>query len=416
MEPTGTPPRLGFVSQWFDPERGSAAQASNIARSMVRQGFDVTVLTGFPNYPEGKLYPGYRQRPHSVEQQGAMTVHRVPLVPTHKPSLSSRLLSYGSFALSASVAAPVVLRDVDVALVHLTPATPALAAATLRALRGIPFVLHVQDLWPETVMGTNFISSRGAGLAQRLIHTYCDAMYQRASAIAVSSPGMRDKIIARGVPASKVHFAPNWADESVFLPREPDSQLRASLGLRPFTVMYAGNLGHFQALDALLDVASRTLDLPDVGYLIVGEGVRSEQIDSKIRELSLTNVSRMTAQPFNKMAEVLALGDLHYVGLADLPLFGLTLPSKIQATMACGRPILGHLRGDAERVIAEANCGVCAPPGDIETLERAVRDYSSNPSAAREAGERGLHYYKSTFSESASSGLLADLLRTAAAP
>lgn len=406
--------KIGYITQWFEPERGSAAQASNIARSLVRQGLDVTVLTGFPNYPEGKVYPGYHVQPHQVEERDGMTVHRVPLVPTHRPDALSRIASYGSFAASATVAAPLLLADVEATLVHLTPTPPAAAAHMLQRTRGIPFVLHVQDLWPDTVTSSGFLSGGRARIVEPPLHRFCDRMYRAAHSIAVTSPGMKDKIAARGINPTKIHLAANWADEGAFRPMPADLDERARLGLRPFTVMYAGNLGEFQALDVLLDVAARTRDLTHVGYAIVGEGVRLESLRSRVADEGLDNVTFVPAQPFDQMSRMLALGDLHFVGLADLPLFGLTLPSKLQATLSVGKPILGSLRGDAAAVIEQSGAGACCAPGDIDGLETVVRRYAADPELTREAGRRARTYYEGTFSEAHSSAILSGLLRAAA--
>lgn len=411
---TSTRLRVAYVSQWYDPERGAAAVSSSIARGVARVGFDVTTLTGFPNYPDGHLYPGYSMHLHSMEQLDGIAVHRVPLLPNHKPNLPARLANYGSYALSASAAAPRVLQDSDVALVHMTPATAALPALALKLTRKVPYVLHVQDLWPDTVLSSGFLSGGALSLSESSIHRFCDLMYRHAHSIAVTSPGMKDKIISRGIPDAKVHFAPNWADETAFRPTPVDDALKRELGLRPFTVMYAGNLGQFQALDALLDVAASTLELEDVGYLILGGGSNGPHVDERIERERLTNVVRLPAQPFSAMSRFLALGDLHYIGLVDEPLFNLTIPSKLQATLAVGRPILGHLRGDAAEIITDARAGICVAPGDIEGLVAGVRKLSANPAETARMGANARSYYDRYFSETASAGILANLLISAA--
>ncbi len=407
--------RIGFIAQWFAPERGSAAQATSIAEAMVRQGFEVDVLTGFPNYPEGKIYPGYRIRAHQLDRREGMRVHRVPLMPTHRPNVLSRTVNYVSFGTSAAVAAPTCLHEAQAVLVHLTPALPGVAAATLKALRGVPYVLHVQDLWPDTVTSSGFLSPRLRPVVEPPLHLLLDGLYRGASAVAVTSPGMATKVAARGIPEEKIHFAPNWADEGIFRPETADPSLRSQWGLRPFTIMYAGNLGVFQELGTLLDVAARTKDLPHVGYAIVGGGVKLDSLRDRVQREGLTNVTFIPAQPFDQMTGVLAQGDLHYIALSDLPLFSLTLPSKVQATLAAGRPILGALRGDAARVINESGAGACCEPGDVAGLERTVRHLSADPEAASLAAAAARNYYEANFSERSSSSVLADLLRAAAA-
>lgn len=387
---------MGLISQWYEPERGSAAQSGVIARSLVEQGHEVDVVTGFPNYPTGKLYEGYSLRLYQQELRGAVRVHRGPLYPSHDANALRRSLNYLSFAMAATGVAVARLRDVDVCLVYATPATAAVPAMTLRRLRGTPYVVHIHDLWPDSVFSSGFLTRWQSRLAARTLHAYCDAMYRGASAVAVTSPGMAAKIEARGVPAAKIHFVPNWADESVFRPTASDPALRQDLGLRPgLTVMYAGNLGKYQDLATVVEAAALLRDRHDITFVLVGEGVERAALERRAGELRLHNVQFLGARTFAEMPKILALGDVQLVTLRDLEIFRTTLPSKLVATLASGRPVLGSLTGDAADLVRASGAGEVVGPGRPRDLAAAVLRFASLSTAEREQrGLAGLRYYR----------------------
>lgn len=409
--------RVLMLTQWYDPEGGSAAQAGVIARALHRRGVHVEVLTGFPNYPSGTLADGYRIRPYHREVLDGITVHRTPLWPNHDEAAAKRAANYLSWAVGASVVAPLRAPTADAVLVHSTPATAGLPALALRRLRGLPFVVHVQDLWPQTVVSSGFLDEGRRRRVERPLHAMCDAIYRRAAAIAVTSPGMAPLIAARGVPGTRIHLATNWADESIFRPAPRRPELARRLGLdRQFTLMYAGNLGPYQSLETVLETADLLRGRADIGFALVGGGVRGNALREESQRRRLDNVVFVDPVPFTQMTDVLALGDAQLVSLQDLPLFRTTLPSKLQAVMAAGRPVIGAVTGDAAQVVEDASCGVVVSPGDPRALaDAAVAMADAGPTARRGMGEAGRRYYEQHFSEDVSAQTLTELLASAAA-
>lgn len=366
-------PHVGLISQWYDPERGSAAQSGVIARSLLEQGHEVDVVTGFPNYPTGKIYDGYALKLYQRERLSGVRVHRGPLYPSHDANAARRSVNYLTFAVGATGVAVRHLAAVDVCLVHATPATAALPAMVLRLLRGTPYVVHVHDLWPDSVLSSGFLRGWQSRLAARVLHGYCDAMYRGAAAVAVTSPGMAAKIEGRGVPPEKIHFVPNWADEDVFRPTVVDPALRAELGLSAaVTVMYAGNLGEYQDLGAVVEAAGILRERSDIEFVFVGEGVERQNLQNRAAALQLTNIRFLGARAFAQMPQLLAVGDVQLVTLRDLDIFTTTLPSKLVATLASGRPILGGLTGDAADLVRSSGAGEVVPPGDPRACRGGV--------------------------------------------
>ncbi len=404
-----------MMTQWYDPEGSSAALPGVIARAMRGRGHEVDVLTGFPNYPSGKVFPGYRVAPYYREVLRGVTVHRAPLYASHDSRASRRAANYLSFGVGAAAVALTRLPRPDAVVVFGTPATAAIPALALKAVHHTPFVFHVQDLWPQSVLNSDFLGADTKRL-KRTLHRYCDRVYRAASTVAVTSPGMADLIARRGIPAAKIDFVPNWADERAFRPTGKDARLARELGIHGrFTVMYAGAFGSYQALDVLLETARLLRDRSDIGFALVGGGVAEAALRALAQRDRLENVSFIPIQPFDRMAKVLALGDLQLISLRDLPLFATTLPSKLQATMAAGRPILGALNGDAAQVVIRSGAGVVVRQGSGPAMAAAVAELADAPAAeVATMGERGRAFYCANYSEEVTVRHLLDLLDRAA--
>lgn len=393
--------RLGMVTQWYDPEGGAAAGPGTAARTLRDRGHEVHVLTGYPNYPTGRIFDGYQMRPYMRQVMDGITVHRGPIYPSHDTRAAHRAASYLSFAASGSVLAPFAFRAMDAILVYSTPATAAIPALVNNAAGGAPFAVWVQDLWPDSVTSSTFLKGNSADRAERALHRYCDLIYKRARRVAVTSPGMANRLKDRGVPAQKVEIIPNWAEERNFYPAAQSSLLASELGLtRPFTVMYAGNFGEMQGLEIVIDAAAKLRDLSDVGFALVGGGVVERRLRERVADLGLDNIHFIPPQPFDRMADILALGTVQLISLKDVPLLRITMPSKVQANMAVGKPIIGCLAGDAADLIVRSGSGCVTPPGDAQALSDAIRKMFALSDAEREAmGRRARSHYADHFSE-----------------
>ena len=404
--------RVGLVSHWYDPEPGAAAAPGTVARLLRSRGHDVQVLTGYPHYPTGRIQAGYRVRPYQRENQQGVTVHRAPVYPSHDMHPVKRAANYLSFASSGAVLAPLVLSDVDVVLVYSTPATAALPAMSLKALRGIPFALWVQDLWPDSVTSSDLMGSSDRDRIEGILHRFCDRTYREAGAVAAIAPGMVERIASRGIPRSSLHLIPNWADEASFLPTLATEDTRHSLGpLRRFSVMYAGNFGGMQGLETVIEAANLLRDRDDIGFVLVGGGVQEQRLRNDVRRNGLTNVTFVESQPFERMSQVLSLGDVQLVTLKDVPILRSTIPSKLQANLAAGRPVIGAVAGDPAEVIRESGAGRAVPPEDPQALARAIVAMASLDEASRRGmGEAGRRYYQEHFSQAVVGDLLDAML------
>ena len=361
--------RVVILTQWYPPE--PAVLMKELAESLCARGHAVTVVTGFPNYPSGTIYDGYRVRPWQRERHDAVEVVRVALYPEHSRSGVKRALNYASFAASASVLAPWLVERPNVLFVYHPPLTVGVPGAWLSALWRAPMVYQIQDMWPETLVATGMLSSptmlRGVARMARWV-------YARAAAICVISEGFRANLIAKGVPASKVHVISNWVDPAVYRPLPPDQALAARLGIsRRFNVLFAGNVGEAQELGVVIEAAQLLSDQPDAQFVIVGDGVALPRLRQEAERRGVTNVRFLGRLAPDAMPSVYALADVLLLHLKDDPLFRITIPHKIFTYLASGKPILAAVAGDAAEVVCRSQAGVVCPPEDPAALADAVR-------------------------------------------
>jgi colanic acid biosynthesis glycosyl transferase WcaI len=387
--------KILFVTQWFDPEPG-AIRGLPLARWLAARGHGVRVLTGVPNYPGGRIYPGYRMRFWQREMMDGIPVLRVPLYPSHDASALGRVANYASFALSAATLGAVLVGEGDVAYVYHPPATVGLPAMMLKALRRMPFVYHIADLWPESVVDSGMLGEGALrSCAERLLAAWCRTIYRSASAISVLSPGFKQLLVDRGVPAEKIHVIYNWTDEAVFGPIRREAALAEALGLSGrFNIVYAGNLGPFQGLETVIRAAVRVRREPRIQVVLAGTGQREEALKTLAGQLGADNVRFLGRREYWDMPKINALADVLLVHLRDLPFFQGTIPSKTQVALASGRPILMAARGDASDIVRDAGAGMICSPEDPDELADAMLKLSQIDSEELDTmGARGRAYY-----------------------
>ncbi len=404
--------KILFLTQWFDPE--PAFKGLAFAKALVDRGHQVEVLTGFPNYPGGRLYPGYRVKLWHRELIDGIKVTRVPLYPSHDGSAVRRVANYMSFALAAATIGACSVQRPDVAYVYHPPATIAFPAMVLKAFRGVPFVLDIQDLWPDTLAATGMVASRSV---LWVVARGCRLAYRSAARITVLSPGFKRALADRGVPAGKIEVIYNWCHESAITKTQADAPiLREACVEGRFNVVFAGTMGHAQALASVLKAAKLVAaQAPRVQFVLVGGGVQVAALKAQAIEMALPNVKFLPLRPAAEVGPLLAAADVLLVHLRDDPLFSITIPSKTQAYMAAGRPILMAVRGDAADLVKEAGAGVCTAPEDPGALAAAVCDLAAfSPEQLTAIGERGRAFYSQNLSLEMGTARFEAVLRSAA--
>jgi len=348
----------------------------------------VRSITAFPNYPLGRTYPGYKQRLWARDTVDDVPVVRLPIFPDHGRSAIRRALCYLSFAFTASVLGPFFMGKPDVIWAYQPPLTVGIPTLWLSLLRRCPFVYEVQDLWPETLASTGMMESK---LVFRALHAFARLVYRRSAAIVVPSPGMKENLVAKGVPDSKVHIIPNWADEAVYRPVPPDLQLAATHGLsEKFNVIFAGNFGAAQGLETVLDAAERLSDCPDIQFVLIGDGLEKGKLMAQAADRGLNNVRFIGRQPAARMPLFFALADVLLVHLRRDPLFEIMIPAKTQSYLACGKPVLMAVVGDAAVLINEIGAGLTCRQEDPQDMAASiVRFRDMSPEERLRMGRNG---------------------------
>lgn len=401
---------LTFVCQWFPPEPADLALA--IATGLAARGHDVQVITGIPNYPDGKVKAGYRAWRPVRDRISDITVWRTPLFASHSRSAIGRIANYLSWAITSMIAGFLLVRRSDVVLVYSSPATAAIGPFAWSILRGTPYVLLIQDMWPDSVTASGMLGGRGAHKVEQALHAMMRRFYRNAGHIAVTSPGMANLIGARGAEGGKTSLVYNWAPDE--RPQTLDRlQARDRLGVPRdrFVVTYAGNLGVMQDLGFAVEAAQKCG--ADVTLLLVGDGVELE----KLRRLAQGSENIVFHPPVasERMPEVHAATDVHLVSLAPSPIFARTTPSKVQSILAAGKPIIVAVDGDAAAVGAESGAGWVVPPGDAEQLATTITTAQRLPRSELAAmGERGRRFYSARMSEQVGVTKLESILARAA--
>jgi glycosyltransferase involved in cell wall biosynthesis len=383
-----------ILSQHFWPE---SFRINELAPQLHGSDCEVSVLTGKPNYPQGEVFPGYRAGGTVREDFAGISVYRVPLIPRRRGRAVELALNYLSFILSASVLGPWLLRGqrFDVIFVYGTsPILQAIPAIVLKWLKRARLVIWVQDLWPQSLEATGFVRSRRLLAAVASVVRW---IYRRADLLLVQSRAFVGDVKAMA-GSTPVEYYPNAGEVALHEP-VPACANQSGPRLEPgFNLVFAGNMGTVQALDCILDAAELLLPHQDVRVVLVGSGRRSGWLAEQVARRNLCNVQLVGRFPPQAMPGLFAQASALLVSLVRNPVTSLTIPSKLQAYLASGRPVIAALDGEGARVVNEAEAGLACPAEDPAALAQAVLSLRSMAPAQREAlGRAGREYYRAHF-------------------
>lgn len=393
--------RLLVVSQYFWPED---FRVNDFVVGMRERGHEVTVLTGLPNYPDGKVFEAFRQNPRDFDRfHDGVEVLRVPMVPRGDSKIGLTL-NYLSFALTGMILGPWKLRGraFDAIFVFQgSPVTSALPAVVLRWIKRAPLLMWILDVWPDTLSAVGVTKSPRIlsliGLLVRFIYGNCDRILVQSRAF--QAPVRRD-----GGTERQLAYFPNWIEPIFQGGLEGVEPAPETAPFRDhFTIMFAGNIGDSQDMPSVLDAAEAVRDLERVRWLIVGDGRAADALREDILRRGLQGrVHLLGRHPTDRMPAFFAGADVLLVSLRAEPIFAMTIPGKVQSYLAAGRPVLGMIDGEGRRVIEESTGGLAAPAGDGEALGGAVRHLAALSPAERVAmGGRGRAYALGEFNRNA---------------
>lgn len=403
--------RLLVVTQYFWPE---TFIIQHLVKTLVEQGHRVVVLTGKPNYPDGEIFAGYTEKGVQAETYSdCVEVHRVPLRPRGKGAFNL-FRNYLSFVLSGLRFFPRMVsgQDFDAILVFApSPITMAIPAIYLKWRRKWPLAVWIQDLWPESLSATGYIRNpwilRMVGWMVRWIYRCSDTLLIQSKAFY--------EPVAHYSDASKIVYYPNSIRSSQIDPQAADEvvlpETLSVLLESNFCVVFAGNLGKVQAVETLVDVASRLRDLPDCKIVLVGSGSMLDWVSEQKDRLGLSNLVLAGRFPMDMMGAIYNRAEALLVTLRDEDIFARTIPSKVQAYLASGKPILAAVKGEGARVVTEAGAGVAVPPEDGEALSEAIRTLYRMPELERaKMGASGRRYFEANFEMESQARRLVEIL------
>lgn len=352
--------KILVICQYYYPE---PFRITDICEELVKRGHDVTVITGVPNYPMGKIYDGYRRGKKRDEVINGVRVHRCFTVGRRSGTIW-RFLNYYSYMISSSLCVSHIKTDFDVVFVNqLSPVMMANAGIKYKKKRGKKLVLYCLDLWPESLV-TGGISK--ASKIYGYFHKVSEKIYKSADIILTTSRSF-SKYFKEEFKIENTEYLPQYA-ENVFKPEMCRKAPNDTVDL-----MFAGNVGAAQGVDTIIRAAVLTKDIPNLRWHIVGDGSELDNCKRLADELSAESVIFHGRRPIEEMPSFYALADAMIVSLKGGSVLGETLPGKVQSYLAAGKPIIAVADGETRRVIEEAECGYCSAPENPEQLAENVR-------------------------------------------
>lgn len=382
-----------IVTQYFFPEN---FKSNDMAFELVKRGYDVSVLTGYPNYPEGKIFSGYGFFKNRFEVIEGVKVYRSLLLPRGKGGGLRLFLNYFSWAFFASIRAffMALFTSYDAIIVHEpSPITQGIPAIVVRKLQRIPIYFWVLDLWPESLASAGGVKNKQVlGFFTGLVKM----VYNNSDKILISSKGFEKSILEKGDYKDKLIYFPNWAEDTISegktdyeIPKLPDG----------FRVLFAGNIGASQDMENVMLAAKHLKDHKNIKFVLVGDGRSKSFVEEYVKKEGLEDTVILTGKyPVEAMATFFNQADALLVSLKDELIFNLTVPAKVQAYMSSSKPILAMLNGEGAAIINEARCGYAVPSGDHSMLSQYILKLSEQTNQERiEMGKSGKRFYKQNF-------------------
>lgn len=376
--------KILYVCQYFPPEMGAhSARVSELAKHWVRLGHQVTVLTGFPNHPNGVVFPEYKARLRRLvchERLDGINVVRTWLLPLPNRKPFERILNYTSFCLSSCLTGS-FLGHPDIVIATSPQLLTGVTGWWLGRIKRVPFVLEIRDLWPESLPASGVSNPRS--LLVRLLGALSNFLYRRCHQVVVVTSAMKDELVTKwAVPPDKISIVPNGVETDLFTPEGPSAVDKQAIDLQDkFVVSYIGTLGLAHGLRTTLEAASRLREgFPDIVFLFVGDGADRERLLQLTKEWGLTNVRFLGQQPRDLIPALIRASDLCLVLLNKAEVFKTVIPTKMLEFISCGRPIILGVDGDAHQLLDEAQAGIFIDPENSAALaDTVVRLYRDAP-------------------------------------
>ena len=397
--------KILIVSQYFWPEN---FRINDLALELKSRGHDVAVLTGKPNYPEGRFFDGYSFFSKSKDSFSDIPIYRVFMLPRKNGRGMYLALNYLSFAFFSSIFALFHRKKYDASFVFaISPITMVFPAIVHKKCYGTKLGLWVQDLWPESVVAAGKFESK---FIYNRLTQMVKYIYRQSDKIFISSKSFAPSILQKYNDNTKVHYLPNWA-EDIFLISEIKKQKYEDLIPEGFIVMFAGNIGESQDIDHIVKAAIETKKDRMIKWIFVGDGRKKKWLEEQVQTYDLVDTVLLLGRyPLEEMPHLYIHADILLVSLKNEEIFNLTIPAKTQSYMAFGKPIVAMLNGEGASLIQEAQCGIAVPAGDYKTLAKKICDMKlMEQERLQQMGANGKQFYETYFSKDI---IISDLIST----
>ena len=388
--------RVLILSQYCWPEVDH--KCLPLAKEFKKNGHEVEILTGYPNRPTGKIYPGYKFKLYHKETIDGITVNRVPSYLDHSHSGLKRMTSYITFAISASVIGQFLIKKHDVIFAYHAPGTIAIPAIYLKFIYRSKIFYDINDYWPDTVVELGMLKSK---YLIALLTRYCNFTYKFFDNINVVSNGYKKKLVELGVSDKKISLIYNWSlpinnFKSNFFDKY------AEIFNNYFTVVYAGNVGQAQNLDIILDVAEdfKINGIKDIKFFIIGSGVEKSFLEDAVISRKLEEYIIFTGFiPSDNVGQFLENSNILFLHLKKIPLFDITIPSKLVSYFIYSKPVLCGVGGESAEIVSNSESGFCFEPENVNDLKIKILQFKNLDNASRsKMGISGRKVYDTLFS------------------
>ncbi|MDM1398171.1 glycosyltransferase family 4 protein [Myroides odoratimimus] len=384
-----------IISQYFWPEN---FKINDIALGLKEEGHDVIVLTGQPNYPDGSIYSNYKNR-KCIEYWNGIKIYRSILIPRGNGGGVRLLLNYMSFAVFGSFRVFNIKEKIDCTLVfEPSPITVGFPAMIYKMIRKVPYAFWVQDLWPASLTAAGGVNNK---LVLGFFNWLTKEIYKYSSILLVQSRTFSDYILKQGVKEDKIIYLPNTTE--IFYKRINYTDKYDSVVPKGKNILFAGNIGEAQSLDTFLEAMKIVIDKGmEFNWIIVGDGRYKESLKEKVNKLSLSEYVYFVGKfPSEEMPYFFSYADALYVSLKKDYIFSLTIPSKVQSYLACGRPILASLDGEGAKVVKEAKAGFISDSENVEELVINIEKIIMLSTEEKNMmGQNALDYFNKEFKRS----------------
>ncbi|HUU27434.1 MAG TPA: glycosyltransferase family 4 protein [archaeon] len=389
--------KILMLTQYFYPEVGATqTRIYEFAKNLIDHGHRVTVITEVPNHPIGIIHEQYQGRLFILEELDGIRIIRVWVWARQKKNFLNRILFYLSYMVMSFFAGMYFKGKYNIIFATSPPLFVGVSGYLLSIFRRGKFVLDVRDLWPAAATALGELSNkRIVRLAEKIERI----LYKNADSIVAVTRGFCDFINRKGGERSKIHYIPNGTVEDLFKPMPPDLELKASLGLEgKFIVTFAGTLGIAQGLWSIIHAAKLLRQYEDIALLFIGDGPVKNNLIELAQELKLKNTFFHPQVPITNITPYLNISDVLLVSLKNDMIFDTFIPSKMFDFMACGKPIILSVNGEAKRIFEEAEAGIYVHPEDFYDLSDAIITLYENPELCRRCGANGRRYVIKNFS------------------